>query len=95
VQSVSLLTSAQQTAFTAAIRYFGPATGCLSVNPVSGTAPANLEISANAKDLAAGTYRGQVIAGISELPSQTLSVTAGKGASNPVRINAVASSSGN
>ena len=130
-QTVALLPSSPQVPFTTAIRYLGSAAGWLAVSPSFGTAPTNLEISAIAGDLPAGTYRGQVTItsgvagafvdvvfsvgpgsggslvadpsgltfigepGISELPSQNLSVTAGKGASGPVAFTATASSSGN
>ncbi len=50
--------------FTASVRYLGSQQGWLSVSPSSGTAPAQLTLTANAGQLPPGTYSAQVLANV-------------------------------
>src|SRR5688572_23342795 len=60
VQRVTVLSNEPNLQFNAAVRYLGSTIGWLSVSPATGTAPADLAISANPSQLPAGTYLGQV-----------------------------------
>ena len=60
VQTVNVISNRPGTQFDASVRYLGNITGWLSVSPSTATAPTNLTITANASNLAPGTYAGQV-----------------------------------
>lgn len=61
VATVSLTSTGAAVSFDATVRYLGTTIGWLSVGPPAGTTPATLTISADASQLSAGTYSGQVV----------------------------------
>src|SRR5579885_1782224 len=62
--------------FTASVRYLGSQQGWLSVSPSSGTAPAQLTLTANAGQLPPGTYTAQVLANVGLTQAAAFSVFA-------------------
>jgi len=75
-QTVTVVASGQNTAFSTSVRYLTPSTGWLSVNPASGTAPATVTVSANPANLKEGSHLAQVLvrAGIYETYADVLYV---------------------
>lgn len=59
-QTMSVITTGQNATFTASAQQAGSSIPWLSVSPVTGTTPASLTITADASNLPAGTYLGQV-----------------------------------